>query len=304
MNSIGETLRNERQRRKLDLDQVARETKISRKLLEAIEAEDFAKLPGGVFTKSFVRQYARVLGLDEDEIGAELQRTIEPPAPLEADSRQAPPQPAFDVPRVPDFAGSSPRSNSMLPALAGMVIVMLVCSGVYVLWQKSRRAAPVTPAAPVAARVENQAPPASVPAPVAPPVQPAVDASAGVQPVAAPVPAPEGAVAPAASLAERAADPNANVRVAVTATEPTWISARADGQYVYSGTLQVNETKELSASEMVRLIVGNAGGISITLNGKLVPAVGPAGQVRVVQFSPGGVQIVPRKPLAPAPDTL
>lgn len=300
MNSIGETLRRERQRRKLDLDQVARETKISRKLLEAIEAEDFAKLPGGVFTKSFVRQYARVLGLDEDEIATELQRTIEPPAPLEADPHQAPPEPAYDVPRVPDFAGSSPRTGSMLPALAGMVIVMLVCSGVYVLWQKSRRPPSVVPAAPVAARVETPAPAPSapVPAPIAQPVEPAAtDTSAQVQPVAAPVSEP--------GTAERVVDPNANVRVAVTATEPTWISARADGQYIYSGTLQPNETKELGASEMVRLILGNAGGVSITLNGKLVPAVGPVGQVRVVQFSPGGVQIVPRNPPAPAvPDTL
>ena len=70
MTSIGETLRRERVKRNLDLDRISNELKISSRLLEAIEAERFDKLPGGVFVKSFVRQYARLLELDE-ELGLE-----------------------------------------------------------------------------------------------------------------------------------------------------------------------------------------------------------------------------------------
>src|SRR5215475_6069668 len=81
MASIGATLRREREKRKLDLEQVSRELKISTRFLEAIEAEDFDRLPGGVFAKSFVRQYARMLDLDEEEVAAEVQRTLVP-APL------------------------------------------------------------------------------------------------------------------------------------------------------------------------------------------------------------------------------
>jgi cytoskeleton protein RodZ len=62
MLSVGETLRAERLKRNLGLDQIASELKISSRFLEAIETEQFDKLPGGVFTKSFVRQYARLLG--------------------------------------------------------------------------------------------------------------------------------------------------------------------------------------------------------------------------------------------------
>ena len=69
MISVGETLRRERVRRNLDLDQISRELKISAKFLEAIEDEQYERLPARVFAKSFVRQYASLLGLDEDELG-------------------------------------------------------------------------------------------------------------------------------------------------------------------------------------------------------------------------------------------
>src|SRR5258708_30664224 len=74
MTSIGETFRRQRLQNKLSLDQISLETKIGIRLLEAIEAEQFEKLPGGVFRRSFVLQYARALGLDPDEIAVELKQ--------------------------------------------------------------------------------------------------------------------------------------------------------------------------------------------------------------------------------------
>ena len=62
MTVIGETLRRERLRRNLELDEVSRELKISAKFLEAIEDEQFDKLPRGVFAKSFVRQIGTKTG--------------------------------------------------------------------------------------------------------------------------------------------------------------------------------------------------------------------------------------------------
>jgi len=71
MSSVGETLRAERLSKKFSLEQIARETKINSHLLDAIETNQFDLLPRGVFAKSFVRQYARFLGLDEEEMAAE-----------------------------------------------------------------------------------------------------------------------------------------------------------------------------------------------------------------------------------------
>ena len=79
MTSIGDTLRRERLRRGLDLDKVAAETKIGRHQLEAIEANQFDRLPGGVFARSFIRQYARLLELDDEEIIAGMHPGWKPP---------------------------------------------------------------------------------------------------------------------------------------------------------------------------------------------------------------------------------
>ena len=74
MTSIGDTLRRERQRRNIEISKIAGELKISARFLEAIEQDDLGKLPGGVFTKSFVRQYASYLGLDAGELVAGMER--------------------------------------------------------------------------------------------------------------------------------------------------------------------------------------------------------------------------------------
>src|SRR5207247_1084751 len=76
MSSIGETLRRERIKRNLELEQVSHELRISSRFLDAIEQDQFDKLPAGVFAKSFVRQYARLLDLDEEELAAEVQKVI------------------------------------------------------------------------------------------------------------------------------------------------------------------------------------------------------------------------------------
>ena len=145
MTSIGETLRREREKRNLQLDQVSRELKISTRFLEAIEQEQFDRLPGGVFAKSFARQYARLLGLDEEEAAAEVQRTLAPSSSLPQFAEAAPnrgsPTTVEFAPRVDSISSRPFASGSWLPALALVVAVMLGCSLVYGWWQRDRRQA-------------------------------------------------------------------------------------------------------------------------------------------------------------------
>ncbi len=79
MTQVGDTLRRERIKRNLDFEQISRELKISTRFLEAIENDQYDKLPGGVFARSFVRQYARLLGLDEEDLAGQVQAMFPPP---------------------------------------------------------------------------------------------------------------------------------------------------------------------------------------------------------------------------------
>jgi cytoskeleton protein RodZ len=315
MTSIGETLRCARERRNLNLDQVSQELKISARFLQALEEEKFDRLPAGVFAKSFARQYAHLLGLDEDEIANDVQRALapQPSVTLQTsaaapDQRRPEPMAEFYVPkleawqRVRDpqrFSWSSP-----LAALALVVVVMLGCSLVYGWWTRSRH--PATTAFAPAAAAQRAAP---APAQTEPPPRPAAEASPVTPPPArisasTEPPANPAATPPAGVAAGAAAGAGGPVKVAVTAGEPVWVLARADGKFSFSGTLEANETRTVEAESSVLLRLGNAGGVTITLNGKPIGEVGPKGQVRTVQLTSGGFQIVAPKPSAPADDPL
>src|SRR6202000_1331983 len=67
MGNFGDTLRQEGEFRGITLDAMTRVTKISNRQLVALEQEHFDVLPGGVFNKRMVREYARVVGLDQEE---------------------------------------------------------------------------------------------------------------------------------------------------------------------------------------------------------------------------------------------
>ena len=291
MTSIGETLRRERVKRNLDLDRISNELKISSRMLEAIEAERFDKLPGGVFVKSFVLQYARLLGLDENDIASELQRMLDPHPAVTQVAESLKPEGDIPLPRVKgwEMVGDQGwRWTSSLPALAMVVVVMLVCSAVYSWWQRTRHS---SPAHVIAAAVPAQA----IPSPQTPPA-----------PTAVPAPAPRPP-SPKEAGAERfavaaAAEPNANaVRVQLTAQEPVWVSVRADGKFIFSDTLDTGQSLNVEAGSTVLLRLGNAGGIGIALNGKPIGPVGPKGQVRTLQLTSGGFQIVPEPPKSAAP---
>jgi cytoskeleton protein RodZ len=283
MASVGETLRRERLRSGLDLEKIAQVTKISVRMLEYMEADRFDKLPGGVFARSFVRQYARAVGLDADELVRELERVRAPGWEPQARTEEAP-QPEIRVPRLARWGGGRRlRTNSALPALLLAVMVMLACSVAYTWWQKSRRN------------------PAGLPA--------AVPASAAKTPaVPAPAPLPANPEPPAQPVAAAARPEDGSVRLALTAEEPTWVQAKANGKVVFSGIIQPNETKSLEAADTITLRIGNAGGLAISLNGKAIPAVGPKGQVRVVQVSRDGavqVESLPKpQPQTAATETL
>jgi cytoskeleton protein RodZ len=286
MTSIGERLRRQRLQNRISLETVSVQTKIGVRLLEAIEAEQFEKLPGGVFRRSFVLQYARALGLDPEEIAAELKQLNDfdevPAMPLPETIAAREPRTSSGFTFRGDLSGIG---GSMLGSLVAAVGVILGCSLIYSWWQTPRQ----TRSSKV--EIASTQPKPQVQVTPAPPVA-APSRTTPAQTTTAlrstPAPAADGAA----------------VRVGLSADEKTWISISSDGKNVFANALEPHQTKVFEASEKIRLLVGNAGGLEISLNGKPIGPIGPRGQIRVVELTPAGFQIVPRKsptlePLAP-----
>src|SRR5712691_5060656 len=282
MTSIGERLRRERLQNRLSLEKIALDTKIGVRLLEAIEAEEFEKLPGGVFRRSFVLQYARALGVDPDEIAGELQQLSQfdevPATPAPQIHAVAEDREGFGFQLRGDLRGVG---GSTLGSLIAAIGVMLACALIYSWWQTPREAHNSKVA------VASAEPPKQTAPHQAPAVVPATPAPAP-DPVPVPVQPPPAVVAAVVSAAA--------LRVGLSADEKTWISISSDGKNVFSNSLEPHETKLVEASAKVRLLVGNAGGVEISLNGKPIGPIGPRGQVRIVELTPAGFQIVPRTP--------
>lgn len=72
LNPLGETLKAKREEQNLTLKEISDKTRIHIRYLQAIESGEFSRLPGELYAKSFVRQYARALGFSVDEIAATL----------------------------------------------------------------------------------------------------------------------------------------------------------------------------------------------------------------------------------------
>lgn len=72
--SFGPRLRGERERRGISIDTIASVTKVGGELWEGLERNDFSRWPSGIFARAFVRDYARAIGLDSDEVVNEFCR--------------------------------------------------------------------------------------------------------------------------------------------------------------------------------------------------------------------------------------
>jgi len=100
-------------------------------------------------------------------------------------------------------------------------------------------------------------------------------------------------VSPASNIKPVQADGNADYKVMLDlmAHEATWLSVSSDGKPVFSGTLHANETKTVGGKQFAKLRVGNAAGLEVRLNGRLLAPLGARGQVLIVLFTPDNFQI-------------
>ena len=121
MTDLGGKLRQAREGRGISLAQLAASTKISLVALEALERNDVSKLPGGIFSRSFVRSYAVEVGLDPDETVNDFDRV-----------QETPPPPAR-VAQVPEEELAFERRKQLAARVFLIAVaVMIICAGVIV----------------------------------------------------------------------------------------------------------------------------------------------------------------------------
>src|SRR5207248_126566 len=81
VSKLGEILRTQREKKGITLEQAAADTRIREKFLNALEESDYQSLPGAVYTKGFLRNYAEYLDVDPDELIPLYQRERGQPEP-------------------------------------------------------------------------------------------------------------------------------------------------------------------------------------------------------------------------------
>ena len=271
MPSVGSTLQEARLQAGLILDQISGRTRISLKVLQAMEADDLGQITSAFFYRSFVRQFCQNVDLPYERVADRVEEACEfYPEPFKPERFHTLAHNSVVTPRRRAF------NLRTLFAVASFVVLLAACSAIYSYWEGGREEFSSnisTVAADTKSWVSGLIPGKNAGVP---------DAATGVA-AAVPPSIPENAYP---------AQPDDHFRVKVSAIEPSWLSIVADGRQRFSGILEPDQSKAFEGREHGRVRIGNAGGLSLVFNGKRVGTVGPRGQVRVVVFTPEKYEVL------------
>lgn len=315
LQELGDLFRQERERQGLTIDEVVEKTKISKINIEGIEGANLGLLPHPVYAKGFVRNYARLLGLDPEQL-AEVMAAEYP-----VDHGENVEEPSGDPngPAIVSTEAIDAANRRKMNIVILVVAVLLIFAGMggYAYYSSSKQADDMS--APTQEQVEQTDPVEmsdEAPLPVeeqaeeaeteaeAPVNEMEAVAEAEMEEVAeeqieAPAVTSEApahvaeASAPSETPAEQAlaADADgARQRVLITATDVCWLLAKVDGGDEEGGvtvdvTLQPGQAKLLRFNKNMTVKLGNAGGVDLTLNGEVYDFNGKPGQVRTLSFT-------------------
>jgi len=267
--SFGAKLRQQREQRGVSLDEISNTTKISTRMLQALEEDHFEQLPGGIFNKGFIRAYARVVGMDEDEVIADYLAAISPPDP---EAKAAPEQ------RAPDLRISEVKQpTSHLPWEVFAVVLLIAAIG-FAGWGLHSRE-----------RERSNAPAAEQPSPT----------PATSTPVA-PVPA-------AVSVKTAPPTPSAlTLRIGIE--DDCWVSIKTDGREILRDTVAAPAVKTVHAEKQIIVRAGDISALNFEFNGKKLPPQGDEGEVKTLIFDATGWRVAapppqpaPAQPASPPP---
>jgi cytoskeletal protein RodZ len=244
--SIGQTLAEAREKAGLTVEQVAAATRIRRTLVMDIERDEFSSSGGDFYARGHVRTIAQKVGVDPAPLLAEF----------DAARPEAAPPRATDVFESETAARPERRGPNWTAAMAVAVALVLV----YVITQVVTRDRPV--ATQGLGGDDRQTTSSS----------------------ASPTPTPSKTPTEGGSAVAQA--PRSKVTVVLRAKDTSWVQATtASGEELFQGLLE-NETRTFTDRQRIKLVIGNAGAVTLTVNGTPIGSPGRSGQVARVQFTP------------------
>lgn len=281
---VGQTLAAARAARGVELEDIARDTRVPLRHLRAIEADAHDSLPALPYTIGFVKSFARAVGVDADTAAAQFRAETSKTA------------------HVPSAIVLEPLDERRLPPrwLVGASLAALLAVGAGVLLWSSGAFDPPVPPPPVVIREAAPAAPAAMTADAAPTTAPGTTTALpaatpggapGVAPPLVPGGAPGIAVPPLAGASG----------VVIVPTEDVWVKIYdAQRNTVKVGLLKGGERYDVPASPPgLMLWTGKAGVLQVSVNGRAVPPLGgPVQTVKDVSLAPA--DLLARAAAAPA----
>ena len=275
MSSVGSHLRELRERRGVSLDEISRSTRVLSPQLQALEADNFAALPAPAFVRGFIRAYCQALGEHPDAALALYEASRPPGRPEGVGPRVAQgSDAALGESRTRAEQGTPQEARGRGAVFVSFVLLVVLGVALFAVTLAlqpagERRVEPRTPPPPIAAPAP-EATPSSVAEPVAPTVRPAMRPPTPAAPVQTPASPP--ATAPAG-----ATDVAATYRLVARTSELTWIRVRMDDGRMSEENIPAGEVREWVSNRPFVLSIGNAGGVTLELNGQRLPPLGRSG---------------------------
>jgi len=294
---FGPRLKEQREKRGITLEQISKSTKIGVRFLEALEEDQFERLPGGIFNKGFVRAYARCVGLDEEQAIADYLAVTEANQPAAVSVEEAP---VLEPPPQP----KRERAASLPWGIFATVLLIVAFS--FAVWGFFFRATS-TREKEVSLPIQRQ-PPAPATVPVAAPSLPSTQPNSPKPSSNAQTPSVPPASTQPATPASSAATPPGNstavpvwrdIVLKIKANEEAWLSITVDGEVTSELTLPASGEKIVHAKDQIVVKTGNVGALDFELKGKPVPVLGELGEVKTLAFDAAGWHTVPKVPSPP-----
>jgi cytoskeleton protein RodZ len=286
---FGRKLREARERRGVSLRQIANATKISVSALEALERNNISRLPGGIFSRAFVRSYAVEVGLDPETTIQEFMAQF----PHDSVTAGHP----MSTEQSDDNTALESDRRMASTFLWLLLVSVPVAGGVLYFATSGRRAASDEPAAVTARTLDARSDPKTAEPPSDPSASHAPDDLQAAAPATTATPRPPASTSTAPESAPAGGGPSAaapkpgqpgpaatapaddKLVVGLSVRRPVWVSATVDGQKALEQLLQAGEQRTIDVRRELVLTAGDASALGMTLNGAPARALGRSGEV-------------------------